>query len=310
MGAGFSIIGPFQLHRVDPRWHFAPLRFALWLFAYVASLFLIPPSLKLRRFALFLIAPVAVVAVVLPNPLLITFLQGKITDIGLLRLVLLPAYGLIIGWFFWEYTGRWFRAISSLPMIGGWTSGGIWHFVLGLIAGGVVLTLIAYVIVLQGVQNLEDLYSPASTHKYSFARSRGEMHLSTQPQYVFLREHTLPGTVVASDPEYSYYLGGVTGRSVIVVPYTHTPPPTGPRFETRSQDSIDILDPAVGLDETGVLLDRYGACLVWIDSRMTSVDPDASREKFENNPDLFERVYSDADVSAYLYLAHEGQCLR
>lgn len=310
LGAGFTMIGPFQLHRVDPRWHFAPLRFALWLFAYFTSLFLIPPALKLRRFALFLFAPVAVVAFVLPNPFIITFLQGKMTDIGLLRLVLLPAYGLILGWFFWEYTGRWFRAIAALPAVARWSYGGTWRSVLGLIAAGVALVLMGYIVIQEGIDNLRDLYSPSSTHKYSFARSRSEMHLSTQPPYVFLMEHSLPGTVVASDPEYSYYLGGMTGRSVIAVPYTHTPPSTGPRFEVRFQDSLDILDPSIGLDQTAELLDKYDVCLVWIDSRMTSVDPAASREKFERHPALFERVYSDPLVSAYRYLAHEGMCVQ
>ena len=310
LGHGFSIIGPVQLHKVDPRWRFAPVRFALWLFAYLLSLFLVPACLKRKRFALFLFATTIVVPLVLFNPFLITFLQGKVLDIAIIRLVLLPLYGLILGWFFWEQGSNWLRGLFALPPLTDWFRGNVWKSVVGLVLGGAAMMLIGYVVVRQGVDNLVDLYSPTSEHKYSIASSHKQMQRSDQAPYEFLIDHSPPGTVVASDPEHSYYLGGMTGRRVIAVSPSHDPPSTGPSPWERRQDSVDVLDPAVGLDETIPLLDKYDVCLVWVDSRMKSVDPVASRRKFESHPDLFELVFADPDVSIYYYGNHEAGCIR
>jgi hypothetical protein len=310
LGHGFSIVGPLQLYKVDPRWRFAPMRFALWLFAYLLSLFLIPACLKRKRFALFLFATTMVVPLVFLNPFLITFLQGKVNDIGIIRLVLLPPYGLILGWFFWEQGHKWLRSLFSLPPLGGWFRGNAWKSVAGLVLAGAAIPLIGFVVVRQGADNLQDLYSPTSEHTYSIVSTHRQMQRSDQAPYEFLIDHSTPGTVVASDPEHSYYLGGLTGRSVVAVSPSHDPPSTGPSPRERRQDSVDILDSAVGLDETIPLLDKYDVCLVWVDSRMQSVDPVASRRKFASHPELFELVFADRDVSIYYYGNHETGCLQ
>lgn len=309
LGYGFSIIGPVQLYKVDPRWRFAPFRFAVWLFTYLVSLFLLSDCLKLRRFALFLFATVLIIPLVLLNPFLITFLQGKAVDVGIIRLVLLPPYGLILGWFFWEHIGNWLRRLSALSTVSDWWQGTVWVSILGLIAGGVVLGLMGYVLARQGIDNLVDLYDPNSVHVYSLAATHRQMRRTDQPPFKFLMQHSAPDSVVASDPESGYYLGGLTGRPVIAVPGGHFPPAVGPSHWTRLRDSLDVLDPAVEMSRTLQLLDKYDACLVWVDSRVEGLEAVASRLKFEGQPDLFERIYEDGEVSIYHYRMSEMDCI-
>gem|GEM_PF-2804310 len=309
LGYGFSIIGPFQLYKVDPKWRFAPFRFAVPLFSYLATVFMIPYCLKRQRAVLFMAATVSVVPLVLLNPFLITFLQDKVLDIAIIRLVLLPPYGLILGWLFWEQVGCWNRSVRTMPS---WRT---WRFselirVIKMMAAGALLALAAYVLLQQGLDNLRDLYDPASQHVYSLRATRERMRLSDQPAYAFLNRHSEPDVVVASDPESSYYLGGLTGRSVIVGLEGHYPPATGPSHWERERDSLSILDPGIGLDQTIKLLDKYGVCLIWVDSETQSPEPALVRRKFEGAPDLFDKTYEDSQATIYLYLNHRVGCLK
>jgi len=326
LGYGFSIIGPIELYKVDLRWRFAPFRFAVWLFSCLAAILMIPFCLKRQRFILFMAATVSVIPLVLLNPFLITFLQGKMIDIGIIRLVLLPPYGLILAWFFWEQIGNWIRGVSSLfpaehasPSLAcraafhsrQWA---MWPRQLarlaGLVAGGALIFLVGYVLFWQGIDNLRDLYDPASQHVYSLKATHEQMRRSDQPPYEFLIRHSAPDAVVLSDPESSYYLGGLTGRAVVAVLAGHYPPPTGPSHQERQQDSLAVLDPGAGLDETTQLLDKYKACLIWVDSEAENMNSATLvQRKFEGNPNLFNKVYEDAEVTIYHYLGRQAGCV-
>jgi hypothetical protein len=309
LGHGFSIIGPLKLYIVDVRWRFAPYRFAVWLFSYVAALFMIPSCLKRQRCTLFMVGTVSIVPLVLLNPFLITFLQGKMVDVGIIRLVLLQPYGLILAWFFSDQVGRWLQGVSSVPNWREWPRR--WVRLVGLIGGGTLLALMAYVLARQGIDNLRDLYDPNSRHVYSLAASHAQMRRSDQPPYTFLLDRSTPDTVVLSDPENSYYLGALTGRSVVAVVEGHYPPATGPSHRERQSDSLTALDPASSMEETRRLLDKYGVCLIWVDGRSKHFDTTSPvRAKFESAPELFARVYESPEVAIYQYLGHRPGCLQ
>ena len=307
LGHGFSIIGPAKLYLVDPRWRFAPLRFALWLFTYLSLPFLIPQCLRRERYALFLLSTTAIVPLILFNPLLITYLQGKVLDISLIRLVLLPLYGMVLAWFFWAQGGNWVAAMSDVPSLREWLRGHRWYRVPGLVLSGAALALVAGLILQQGVDNLLDLYAPDSPNTYSLTATHDQARLTEQAPYAFLMARSAPGAVIASDPESSYYVGGLTGRSVISVPPTHWPPGGGDAMQ-RQRDSLAILDPTVAVDATSGLLDKRQACFVWVDSRMTDFDVAAVRQKFDSAPDSYQRVYQDDLFSIYLYRNHPPGC--
>ncbi len=309
LGHGLAIVSPFQFYTVDPRWRFAPGRFALWAIAFLAVPFLIPASLKRRRWALFMSATAAVVPLILCNPLIIAYLRGRVPHYSMLRLLLLPPYSLLVGWFFWAGIHRFNQRLRRLPRLRLWPSSGAWKAALGLVAGGVVVTLMGVILIRQGIDNLSDLYDPASSHPYSLAVSRAELHLSTQAPYRFLLEHTVPRAVVASDPESSYYLAALTGRAVIAVPAGHDPPTVPPSHTQRRRHSAIITNPASDLQETTHYLDFYTACLVWVDNRIASPDPTEVRLKFDSYPDLFQQVYRDSDVTIYSYRAAATQCV-
>lgn len=309
LGYGFSIIGPLQLYKVDPRWRFAPFRFAVPLFSYLAAVLMVPYCLKRQRAVLFMAATVSVVPLVLLNPFLITFLQGKILDIAIIRLVLLPPYGLILGWLFWEGIVVWNRSVRAMPSWRTWCSSESVRVVKAT-AVGALLALIAYLLFQQGLDNLRDLYHPASEHMYSLSATRERTRLSDQPAYQFLIRHSAPDAVVASDSESSYYLGGLTGRAVVAVVRGHYPPATGPSHQERERDSLSILDPNVEIERTTQLLDKYNVCLIWVDPATLRFDPALVRHKFEGETNLFVRVYADRQATIYQYANSRTDCLK
>jgi hypothetical protein len=294
LGHGWSVIGPRNLSFVGPRWRFAPYRFGMWLIAYLTLPFLLRDYLKRDRAAVFLLGVTAAVPLIMLNPPLITFLQGKMTDIGLIRLVLLPPYGLLLGGFFWKSIGWWVRAVRRLP------SSGRWGMASGLAAATVVLILLGGILAREGAANLWDLFSPVSANVYSLTASHGQMRDSRQPAYRFVLEDSPHRAVVAADPESGYYLAGLTGRRVISVAARHEPPGGGDDA-ARRRDSLAILDPLVGSDETVRLLDRYHVCLIWVDAHSAGYDPTAVRRKFESQPVAYTKVYEDATASIYRY---------
>jgi len=185
-----------------------------------------------------------------------------------------------------------------------------------VVGSGTVLTLAAYLIVREGVNNLVDLYDPASKHVYSMAATKRAERLPSDPEYAFIIANSSPSDVIASDPISSYYLGGLTGRPVISVPRGHYPPLGAPPPGVRREESVDILDPSVNLTDTVRLLDRYNARFIWIDSRTERqnpnassrlLDPEAFRRKFLMYPELFELVYHDENVYIFSYMKKDLQ---
>ena len=169
-------------------------RFAGWLFTYVGALFLIPACLKRQRFALFLFATVMIVPLVLLNPFLITFLQGKVNDIGIIRLVLLPPYGLMLGWLFWDQISAWVkRWLSLAPCTNGFVAPPgyrrlAWSF------WGAGIALMGYISgFIKDWITLTDLYDPASNHVYSLAATHHKSRQIDQPPYEFLIAELKPG---------------------------------------------------------------------------------------------------------------------
>lgn len=316
---GFSIIGPRNLSLVEPRWRFAPYRFAFWLLGYVASLALIPKCLKRDPFALFALSNTLIVPLILLNPFLITFLQGKMTDIGLLRLVLLPPYGLVIGWFLWYQSDCWLRTTKSLPVLHAWSQRGVWKSVLELVTRGIMVALITCILGIQGADNLIDLFSPSSTNRYSLKATHIERRSSEQSLYSFVIQRIVPGSVIASDPINSYYLSGMTGRPVISVPYAHYPPHSPISHAERQDDSYRILDGSTTIEDTIALLDKYDVCAILLDSgtsdvyavdpRLKSLSSEQSRRKLENHPELFEKIFVDSQLSLYHYLGCGIDCV-
>jgi hypothetical protein len=314
LGYGLSIINPARLYIVDPRWRFAPYRFVFWMLAYFATPFLIPAGLKRQRSALFLFAVMAVAPVILINPLVISVLQAKIPDNAIIRLVLLPPYGIALGWLFWEFGRHWWRWIGGLPPVADWARSGAWRPALGLIAAGAAATLGAYLLARQGADNLYDVFSPSSTHVYSIAVSQNSLLASDQGPYRFLFQNASPGAVVATDPESGYYLGGMTGRSVIAVLMGHYPPVGVPSHWARRDDSLRILDADYPMDKTVKLLDSYQVCYIWLDEHMKPaekpLDATATRRKLEARSDLFKLVYDDSNTTIYTYSGGPAGCTR
>ncbi len=299
LGGGWSVIGPRNLSFVGPRWRFAPYRFGMWLIAFLTLPFLLREYLKRNRAAVFMLGVSAAVPLIMLNPPLITFLQGKVNDIGLIRLVLLPPYGLLLAWFLWRSIGWCVSTARSLPALRSQQT-------LGLAVAVAALALVAGILAREATGNLWDLFSPSSQNVYSLAASHAQMRDSRQPPYRFVSSHSSSHAVVAADPESGYYLAGLTGRRVISVAERHEPPGGGDNA-ARRRDSLAILDPSVGPDQTVQLLDRYGACLVWVDGRTPGIDAAASRRKFEALPALFAKAYQDADVSVFTYLSAGGR---
>ena len=320
LGSGLSVIDPRGLSVVGPRWRFAPQRFGMWLFCYLTSLALIPGCLKRQRFSVFAFSSTVLVPLIMFNPFLITFLQGKIIDIGIIRLVLLPPYGLVVGWFLWDQTARWLQRFRSLLGSEEGVRRDTWKSVGELALRGTLVAVIGCVLVLQGIDNLVDLYSPSSTNRYSLKTTHERMRRSDQPPFKFLIDHGVSRSVVVSDPIDGYYLSGMTGLPVVAAPPSHYPPAGGPSHEVRQQDSLEIMDASVELNKTIELMDKYDVCLVWVDTRMeylTSMKPylnpvssKDARRKFESRPDLFDKVYEDPQVSIYQYLKHEVDCIQ
>ena len=244
-----AIIHPASLYAVDPRWRFAPFRFLLWLSTYLTLPFLFLASVKQSRKELVLFSSLIVVPLIVFNPLLISVGQGLIPERAIVRLVLLPPYGLVLAWFFFEQGKSWIRRLSTISLLNKWPSGDAWKSLLFLVVSGVILTLAAFLIVREGVDNLIDLYGPASKHPYSLAATKRAERLPSDPEYAFIIENSSRHDVIASDPISSYYLGGLTGRPVISVPRGHYPPFGEPLPWVRREESVDILHPSTNLTE-------------------------------------------------------------
>lgn len=220
-----------------------------------------------------------------------------------------------MAWFFVEQSRALFKRLFTVPPLKLWSSLKTWKSLLVILASGVTLLLGAYLIVCEGIDNLVDLYHPASEHVYSIAATKHAQRLSSDPEYAFILQNSSPWDVIASDPISSYYLGGLTGRPVISVPRGHYPPRGEPPPWVRREESVDILDPSVGITETVRLLDSYNARFIWIDSRIAEQNPNASRRKldpevfrrkFLKYPELFKLVYQDHNVSIFLYRKRDG----
>ncbi len=307
---GLAIVHPANLYAVDPRWRFAPFRFLSWLSAYLTIPFLMFAGIRQKKGALVLFSSLIIVPVVVFNPLVISIGQGLIPERAITRLVLLPPYGLVLAWFLIEQFSALYKRLFAMPPLKLWTNVQAWRSLFVIVTCSATLILATYLIVREGIDNLIDLYHPASKHVYSIAAAKHAERLPSDPEYVFIVENSSPRDVIASDPISSYYLGGLTGRPVISVPRGHYPPLGDPPHWVRREESVDILDWSVDITETIRLLDSYNARFIWIDSRIVgrnpnassrSLDPEAFRRKFLKYPELFERIYQDQNVSIFRY---------
>ena len=256
--------------------------------SFILLLLLILACWKRDRASIFLFSNMLIVPLTMFNPIVVTLLQGRTTELLLTRLPLMLPYPLVVGFVFY----RW----GTISLTDRWTL----RRALEISLRAFIFCVSLYILVSQISGNLIQLYSPSSDYRYNMSVSRSSWLLTWEDPYKFICDNIPHGAVVATDPVSSYYIGGLTGRFVIALPRTHTPPGI-PDLMQRAEGSLDILDQNADLKTTVSLLRKWNADYIFVDSNAPGVASLSPRNKFGLYPPNFEKIYDKGDVSIYRY---------
>jgi hypothetical protein len=256
--------------------------------SFILLLLLIPACWKRDRASIFLFSNMLIVPLIMFNPVVVAMLQGRTTELLLTRLPLMLPYPLVVGFLFYQW--------GTISLTERWA-----------LQKGVEISLRAfvfcvslYILLSQVSGNLIQLYSSSSDYKYSMSVSRSSWLFTWEDPYEFMYDNIPRDAVIVTDPVSSYYIGGLTGRFVIALPRSHTPPGI-PDAGQRVEGSLDILDQNADLKTTVSLLRKWGADYIFVDLNAPGVASLSPRSKFERYSDLFREIYDKGDVSIYEY---------
>ncbi|MFQ5872789.1 MAG: hypothetical protein ACE5JL_03175 [Dehalococcoidia bacterium] len=281
---------------------------------YVVVLLLLPGLLAGRRANIFLVTATMLVPLVLLNPLIVSPLTGRMTDIPFLRLPNLVPFALVVVAVLAPVATHAVRVARCrgkprlmkryLVVCAGRSI--VLRTLRRLIPAGALVPLytmsVLILIVGTGAALFVDIangafdgyLSSAETNALSVDSSRTSRLNYEDGVFSFLREEARPGSVVLSDIVTSYYIGGLTGLPVVAVPRTHSllrvEGLDGPQ---RRLDATKVLDPD-NEDLLGIvrILEKYDVRYV--------VTTD--RSLMERHPDQFRQVYNDGSIKVFAFV--------
>jgi hypothetical protein len=229
-----------------------------------------------------------IVPLIMLNPAVVTILQGRTTELVLTRLPLMLPYPLVVGFLFYQW--------GATSLTGGWTP----RKVAEVSLRAFIFCVSIYILFSQISENLIQLYSSSSEYEYRMSVSRSSWLLTWEDPYKFICGNIPRDAVVATDPVSSYYIGGLTGRFVIALLRTHTPPGI-PDARHRAEGSLDILDQNTDLKTTVSLLRKWDADYIFVDLAAPGIASRSPQSKFDRYSPNFEKIYDKGDVSIYRY---------
>jgi hypothetical protein len=256
--------------------------------SFILLLLLIPACWKRDRASIFLFSNMLIVPLTMFNPIVVTLLQGRTTELLLTRLPLMLPYPLVVGFVFYHW--------GATSLTGRWTL----RRVLEISLRAFIFCVSLYILISQISGNLIQLYSPSSDYRYNMSVSRSSWLLTWEDPYKFICDNIPGDAVIATDPVSSYYIGGLTGRFVIALPRTHTPPGI-PDVIPRVEGSLDILDQNADLKTTVSLLRKWNADYIFVDLNAPGVASLSPKNKFDRYSPNFEKIYDTGGVSIYHY---------
>jgi hypothetical protein len=256
--------------------------------SFILLLLLIPACWKRDRASIFLFSNMLIVPLTMFNPIVVTLLQGRTTELLLTRLPLMLPYPLVVGFVFYHW--------GATSLTGRWTL----RRVLEISLRAFIFCVSLYILISQISGNLIQLYSPSSDYRYNMSVSRSSWLLTWEDPYKFICDNIPRDAVIATDPVSSYYIGGLTGRFVIALPRTHTPPGI-PDVIPRVEGSLDILDQNADLKTTVSLLRKWNADYIFVDLNAPGVASLSPKNKFDRYSPNFEKIYDTGGVSIYHY---------
>ncbi len=275
------------LYILDPDLLF-PSTVSVQSLSFILLLLLIPACWKRDRASIFLFSNMLIVPLLMFNPVVVTILQGRTTELVLTRLPLMLPYPLVVGFLFYQW--------STTSLADGWTLQKVAEVSLRTF----IFCVSIYVLFSQISENLIQLYSPFSDYEYSMSVSRSSWLLTWEDPYKFICDNIPRDAVIATDLVSSYYIGGLTGRYVISTPPNHTPWGV-PDITSRRADCLDILDQNADLKTTLSLLRKWDTDYILVDLNAPKVASLSPRSKFDRYSPNFEKIYDKDDVSIYRY---------
>jgi len=292
----FGLAGALEIDRclyiLDPVLLF-PARVSVQSFSLLCSFLMIPSCRKRDRASIFLFSNMLIVPLLFFNPLVVSLLRGRITELALHRLIFMVPYPLVMGFLIY----RWVSSLSGYIQSHGLPRPRIrvWK----VCTQALFLGVSVYLLFWQVGKNLNDLYSPSSTYPYRMSVSRESQLVTWEEPYRFVYDNLPRGAVIAADPLSAYYLGGLTGRWVTTVAREHTPP--GAPYGSHRSDSLDILDSSVDMRTTVSLMRKWNVTHVFVDLAVPEVAPRSPQSKFDHYPSSLKKIYDKGDVSIYEY---------
>ena len=279
---------------------------------YLLVLLLIPGLLMGRRLSVYLAATTLFAPLVLFNPLLVTYLNGRVSDIAFLRLPQLVPNALV--WVAvlapmasrlgrlaqsrrlrlaqryalacahrWAALGRWGRAVPAQALVA----------VYGLLIG-VILVAVTTFGAADIVNGTVDLYIQPESSIFSVQNSRKSAIDRNEGVFGYLSDNAPRDAVVLAEPVVAYYISGLVGTPVVAVPPSHSPR----RVETQDgpQRRLDVARALNGhLFSTGLrIVQNYHVRYVLTDASQQTV--------FSNRPDRFRLVYQDRESRLYEFV--------